>query len=401
MRFLTVLFATALMLCAALTKPAGAAELIDDIERELEYVHAVVEQGVQTGDMKLLEKAHRTLANLELTTKELTNPTAKTAVQLASAYFYVQMSDSVLLLSLSRTTNPGGFQFDPALQAEHFFHEALETARRGRNQALVGDAYFFIGLGYDMLRVRMLGFGGAEKERFFEAARAHLEKAVGAGTSFGGAGAAARRIYRLSPESPESVIPESQFSELHTAICHQASMPRVAALIEKAEAVPIKKDENVYIDYKWRFSVRRLDNTWVFDDERTPGGMKLLIQRGAGKPKAGAGVQITVQPARKTPAGKGIDEAMEQSVAMLTSAGYKVAEQRKFSFKGRDAWEVKLTHTTTRMDGGEGDGLTSKQYMLVVVSADMRYIVTFNALEQQYDALFPELMETVNTFTPF
>lgn len=382
--------------------PCAAEGLLGNVEKELQYVDALVERGAEAGDMGLLQKAHRTLANLEVTAKEIDRPAALAAVQLATAFFYVRMSESVLLLSLSKTTNPGGFRIDPLRESEHFFHVALETARGSGDAKLTADTYFFVGLGYDFLRTRLQNFPGANPRDLYEKARAHMEKSAEIGTSFPGSYAIVRRIYRIPPESPENVLDENQFIELHTLLYLQASIPRVGPLVDKTEAQPLEKDENVFIDYKWRFSVKRVDTSWEFHPAVTKTSLKLLIQRAAGKPRAGSGVQITARPLGETLRGKSAEEVVKQSISLLTSAGYKVDEQKRILFKGRSAYEVRLTHEASPMEGGPGDSsLKSRQYMLIMVSSGIQYILSFNAMADEYDAIHPDLMEIVNSFTPF
>lgn len=178
--------AIALMCPARASGETHSVELIGNVEKELQYVDALVARGIETGDMELLQKAHRTLANLEVTIKEIDRPAAMAAVQLAMSFFYVRMSQSVLLLSLSKTANPGGFVIDPIHRSEHFFHAAIETARNSQDSKLQADTYFYAGIGYDFLRTRLRDLPGANSAGLYEKARAHLEKAVSTGTSLPG-----------------------------------------------------------------------------------------------------------------------------------------------------------------------------------------------------------------------
>ncbi|MEW5946466.1 MAG: hypothetical protein AB1742_09730 [bacterium] len=395
-RFLIIAFAALLVVHCA-----RAGDFIDDVEKELEYVNALVAAGVEKGSLPALEKAHRTLANLAQTAKRLEQPATLAAVELAVAFFYLRMAESVVLLQLSPATNPSGFRLNAVRETEHYFHRALATARTAGARETLADTYFFVGIGYDALRASLADFPGADSSGLFEKARAHVAKAVALGTSFPGAGAVLRRLGAITPASRQALLPPERFIALHTALILQSSLPRFEPTIEKTGVKPVVKNGDTLMDYKWRYSISRTDGSWEFQQDVTDAFAKVIVQRAPDKPRAGSGVQLTARPLSPAEKNLSLDDLVHKSLSVLAAAGYKIDSQQKVSFKGLDAFEIVLSHASTIVGEAPGAVIASKQFLLITVSSNILYVLSFNALDKDYDALFPDLKQIVNSFTPF
>ncbi|MEW6202777.1 MAG: hypothetical protein AB1546_12430 [bacterium] len=162
-----------------------------------------------------------------------------------------------------------------------------------------------------------------------------------------------------------------------------------------------QKGENIYIDYKWRFSVARVDASWEFyPEEISRNQARLIVKRGEGMPKAGTGVQIAARVLSASEMRLSIEELVKKSLQVLIAAGYKVETEGKINFKGYPAYEAVLTHTSSAI-GSAAAPFSSKQYMLVILSSEIQYILSFNTIATEYDKVFPDLKEIVNSFIVF
>lgn len=199
--------------------------------------------------------------------------------------------------------------------------------------------------------------------------------------------------------------------------------PQTPDLDDGVTVSPVKilpqNEKQMYMDYRWRFSIQKPDDSWEFASSTTRTNLKLTILQ---NPKA-----ADVRPSLTLVAHELTDEDKAQSLAslvqrstqLLTDAGY-VIESRKddAQYQGFPASEIVLTYSYADLGvknapadenvpapeanaKPETAALDTKHYMFIVMANDIEYILSFSTLRKDYAKYFPDLKMIANTFTPF
>lgn len=421
-----ILMVAVFILAAYGVRAAPAAGLAEEITKELEFVDGLVLDGATTGRISQFDKAHRTLVNLGVTVDNLQDPKDKTLANLSIAYFYARMCESLPLLELSQSTNPNGINIDCVGMAEKFFGKAVASVNGGLPQSELGDTYFYIGLGYDTMRGFLAEIPGGNTSSLYEKAKENLSKAIDAGTSFGGAKAVLAKISMQQPDSRAPVIPLDTFLTIHRMLYIDRIFPKQPVPDNQVDTsstriIP-KNEKNTYIDYMWRFSIQKPDETWQFATSTTKTNFKLTVSQRADLPPNRPPLTLVAHVLSPDEQTLALTELVTRSTQILIQAGYAVESQKEMDFKGAGAYEIVLTYSYKDLGLKSGEkppapetpappgsppapeapaSLDTRHYMFVVLSNNIEYILSFNSLQQDYSQVFPDLKMIANTFTPF
>lgn len=394
----------------------AAAPRPEDISKELEYIDGVVRKGISDGDMEVLARAHRTMANLDIAVESLDSPREKILFSLAIAYNYINLCPTATVLQLSESTNPTGFTFDCVERVDFYFNRSIkyaESVDKLSNTAMA-DISFIIGIGYDRLKANLTGIARDGTRRFYDLARSYINKSVGLGPTFDGAGNILARFdndkYLTAP-----VIDDSQYNELHRLLYMNRALP--STFIEKNASgviVPpagqgVTADENTFVDYQWRFSVKKPDNSWQFVIQKSTSSFHITVKKDS-QDQAGSGLNIVCRALNETEMNLTPEALISRSVSLLESAGYEIKSRRDITHNGVKAQEIISIHQYQNLivkppsdekDKQQSEPLVSKQYMIIAVSNGVEYIISFNSLESEYARIFPEYKLISNTVTMF
>ncbi|MFA6447997.1 MAG: hypothetical protein WCX65_00875 [bacterium] len=407
-------------LAGAASQSRAQAARSEDISKEFEYIESVIHKGVSDGDMNMLARAHRAMSNLEMAVTSLNKPEDRILFTLAAAYNYVDLCPTAGVLSLSATTNPTGFSFDCIERAEYYFNKArsLAESSSGLSKGTVADVSFLIGIGYDRLKANLAGLN-VDTKRFYDLAMNYIRKSVELGAGFDGVTAILKRIlsddYKNKP-----VIGDEQYNDLRRMLYFERALPQPAntAATDTSTAtstISIAKpsDDNSYIDYQWRFSVRKPDRSWQFAIRKSSNSFYLTIKKKDPAQLEGSGLNIVCRSLNETEAQMPPDKLIEKSLDLLKQAGYEIKSQKSISHNGVPAQEIISMHQYKDLiqksapvagDQKQPDAaqkLVSKQYMVIAVSNNIEYIVSFNSLEAEYARIFPEYKLIANSITMF
>lgn len=392
--------------------------LAEDISREFEYIDGLVSQGAETGHLVLFDKAHRTLANLSVTAQKLEDPTDKTLVYLSAGYFYVRMCEVLPMLQLSTTTNPEGYAIDCVAESEKQFQLALDTAETELVNTALADTHFYMGLGYDAMRGYLAKIPGSDTEKLYAKAREHIARAAEMGTSFPGSKNVLARFPAAGPQSDRPAVQHDTFLQIHRMFYMDRMFPRTPELNDGVEVSPVKvlnqNEKQIYMDYRWRFSIQKPDDSWSFATSTTKTDLRLSIFQAPEVSGARPALTLVAHNLTDSEQGQTLSDLVQKSTSLLTQAGY-VIESRKedLQYQGHSAAEIVLTYSYADLgvknsdaDNAEpGDaaqaGLDTKHYMFIVLANNIEYIISFSTLRKDYGKHFPDMKMIANTFTPF
>jgi hypothetical protein len=409
--------AVCLALALAFSASAGAqVPRAEDVAREIEYVNNIAIKGTSEGDMESIARAHRAFANLEMVVKTIPNAKDRVLFLVAIAYSYIDVCPVSAALQLSSSTNPAGFSFDCVERVDYYFNAAIRAAEKaeGLSGSAMADISFLIGVGYDRLRGNMRGISEESAERFEKMALRHFRKSVELGPGFDGV----RDILSAYEKGEvKSVVSNEKFRELHRLLYIDRALPQPAYQPGGGgnplapSATEAAADENLYIDYHWRFSARKPDASWRYSVRKSQSSLHLAIEKSPPDPGSGSGLNIVCRSLSASSASLSVEAHIENSVQMLMSAGYNIVSRKPITHQGLAAQEIISTHEysniiKTAAPGGSGPDsqpskLVSKQYMTIVISNGIEYIISFNSLEPDFAKIFPEYKMIANTVTMF
>ena len=401
-------------LLLGVVRPAPAAALVEGVSKELEYIDALVTQGEESGQLPYLEKAHRTLANLAVTNQAVESPRDRVLMYLSISYFYVRMCGIVPLLQLSSTANPTGFDVDCVAQSTKYFDMALTEAVAHLERAELGDTHFYVGMGYDAMRGYLADIPGSDLTRLHKKAQDEIAMAVQIGTSFDGAKHVLARFSSMPADSPDTVVAEDTFLQMHRLFYMERvfANPPVDTGVgpdhTPITSMPVD-EKNVYMDYRWRFSIQKPDDTWQFATGTTQTQFKLSVFQDPEVSQSHSVLTLVAQQLDEAQAALPLKELVSNSTKVLVQAGYAIESQKESEFRSRQAYEIVLKYSYQDLgvlEGSEGEEnkpapLGTKHYMFVVAANNILYILSFNSLESEYSKIFPDLKMIANTFTPF
>ncbi|HPI76544.1 MAG TPA: hypothetical protein PLK80_07390 [bacterium] len=387
----------------------------EDVAREIEYVNGIALKGTADGNMETIARAHRAFANLEMVVKTVPNAKDRVLFLVAIAYSYIDICPVSAALQLSSATNPSGFSFDCVERVDYYFNAAIRAAEKaeGLSGSAMADISFLIGVGYDRLRNNMKGVSEEGAERFEKMALRHFRKSVELGPGFDGV---KDILSAYEKGDVKSVVSHEKFRELHRLLYIDRALPQPAyqpggggnPLTPPAAT---EADENLYIDYHWRFSARKPDASWRYSVRKSQTSLHLAIEKSPPDPGSGSGLNIVCRSLSASSASMSVEAHIENSVQMLMSAGYNIASRKAITHQGLPAQEIISTHEyaniiKTTAPGGSGPDaqpskLVSKQYMIIVISNGIEYIISFNSLEPDFARIFPEYKMIANTVTMF
>ena len=411
-RYRFLAFAIFLLLAAAV-RPAPALGLAEDISREFDYIDGLVNQGRDTGHLVLFDKAHRTLANLGVTAQKLDTPTDETLVYLSIAYFYVRMCEVLPMLQLSTTTNPEGYNIDCVAESGQYFKKALDAAEAGLVNSAFADTHFYVGLGYDALSGYLAEIPGSDTAALFNKAREHIARAAELGTSFPGAKTVLAQFPASGSVSDRPIIDRNTFLQIHRMFYMDRMFPQTPGFSTSMESAPVKQlpenEKQMYMDYRWRFSIQKPDDSWDFATSTTKTNLKLTAFQKPGAATLRPSLTLVAHLLTDQDQNLTLSDLVKKSTDLLTSAGY-VVESRKDDIKYHDfsASEIVLTYSYADLgikpeenSGEQTSSLDTKHYMFIVLANGIEYILSFTTLRKDYPAQFPDLKMIANTFTPF
>jgi hypothetical protein len=418
---LPVLVAIVVMLgvfaSAAARAQAARSARPEDVSREFEYVESIIRKGVSDGDAEMLTRAHRTISNLELAIDSIEKPEDRILFMLAAGYDYVEMCPTATALSLTNAANPTGFAFNCVEQAEYYFNKAKSAAenQNGFSPATIGDVTFLIGIGYDRMKYKMAGLG-VETKHFFDLEKTCLRKAAELGTGFDGVRA---MLGLLSGDEYQTkqVMDDDKYAELRRMLYLSHALPQPAEDASTAAATstitPLPDmDENSYIDYQWRFSVRKPDKTWQFAIRKSSNSFHLTVRKKNPADLEGSGLNIVCRALTEPEAQMPRDQLIGRSIELLKEAGYDIKSQMAVTHNGVPAQEIISAHQYNELiqktapesgqqPAGAAAKLVSKQYMIIAVLNNIEYIISFSSLEADYSKVFVEYRMIANTVNIF
>ncbi len=396
---------------------APAVGLAGEITREFEYIEGLVNQGAETGHLALFDKAHRTLSNLGVSSQKLEDPTDKTLALLSIGYFYVRMCEALPALQLSTTTNPEGYAIDCVAESEKHFKLALDIAETELVNTAFADTLFYVGLGYDALRGYLTEMPGNTWGALYDKAREHVARAADKGTSFAGAAAVLSRMPASVPPSSRPVVARDTFLQIHRMFYMDRMFPRAPDLGDGIKAAPVKvlnvNEKQVYMDYRWRFSLQKPGDEWSFATSTTKTDLRLTVAPNSQGQDAPPPLTLVAHALSPQEQGQTLSALVQKSTALLTEAGY-VIESRKedLQYQGHPAAEIVLAYSyadlglKTPEDNPQSvetaqNSLDTKHYMFVILANNIQYILSFSTLRQDYGKRFPDMKMIANTFAPF
>ncbi len=394
----------------------------EDISKEFEYTESLIKKGVSDGDADTLARAHRTLANLELAIDSLPKPTDRILFLIAAGYDYIEMCPTATALALTNVKNPTGFIFNCVDQADYYFNKAGKAAEneKGFTTATIGDVAYLIGIGYDRMKYKMAGMG-VETKRFFDLEKMYFKKAAELGTGFDGV----RAILGLLSDDKykiKQVLDEDRYSELRRMLSFSHALPQSAAGTaeggaagsgEGSSIAPLPAaDENAYIDYQWRFSVRKPDKSWQYTIRKSSNSFHLTARPKDAATLAGSGLNIVCRALSETESKMPQDKLIDRSIELLKEAGYEIKSQKPVTHNGVPAQEIISVHQYKELIQKTGpedsdknkdaaQKLVSKQYMIIAVMNNIEYIISFSCLEADYSKVFAEYRMVANTVNIF
>ncbi len=390
----------------------------EDISKEFEYVASVITKGISDGDMEKLTQAHRTMSNLELAVASLEKPEDRVLFSLAAAYNYVNLCPTAIVLSLSSTTNPTGFTFDCVDSADALFNKGRSYAEESKtlSKTAMADISFLIGAGYDRLKT-VLSSLNVDTTRFRDLALSYFSKSSELETGFDGVKGIVKKLsdnkYLTKP-----IIDEEQYNDLHRLLYIDRALPQPSFRSESSDnttpppASGRAADENYFIDYQWRFSVKKPGKDWQFTVRKATNSMYLAIRKKDLTALEGSGLNIVCRATTGVEAQEPPEKLIDHSIHLLKEAGYDIKSQKQISHNGIPALEIisihqyqELIQKTPPADGEKPAEATvklvSKQYMIIAVSNGIEYIISFNSLEDEYARIFPEYRMIANTVNMF
>jgi len=369
--------------------------------------------------MQGIAESHRILSNLLVNLKQLGDSEQQARFTAAVGYEYVKMCPAVYFLQLFKPDNPTRFTIDCVGKSQELFSAAVGIAGKSMKGAPAADIYFIAGIGMDRLKANMSNVPGANLDGFLKRAREYVGKAASQGTSFGGVETILARLdkdeYRKTP-----VVDDSKFRDLSRTLILGNIVPVIDAdtaemksVPESSKITPDVADENTYLDYKWRFSIRRPDETWMFVSERAGTALHLSIKKKNSSDQRGSGLNLICSPLKPEDSGAPLNKIVEKSVELLKSAGYSDLEGKNVSFSGIPAYELKSAHKYNELipsedtmeeamlTGDSSTNMASRQYMIIAIANGMQYILSFSSLDTEYPRIFPIYRAIAETFSVF
>lgn len=432
------LFVACLICSLILAASTGAcAGLSDGISGELEYAASVISAGVRNGDPEKLSDAHRILANLELSLKDVPSDKDRVTFLFAIGFSYVDMCPSAYFLQLTKPGNDSGFTINCVEKSLKYFDDAVKLAQNklpGKGKA---DACFIAGIGVDRLKSNMSSAPGVDTEKFYDRALEYFNCAASGGTAFEGVATILKRFsrsdylrlpvvdddryqdIRRSLSLGNSAVPTSMIyeptSELSKPITVEVEKKKTPSSISEKVNPPVVEersiDENTYLDYKWRFLIRRPDDSWKFVTGGTGQSFQLYLMMKNSMEQTGSGISVICSTI------SGGDYSLEQivdySVGLLEKAGYTLKSKNKTSVSSMPAYSVVAEHrynelipSESIMQHGMGsipssDSLVSIQDMKIISANGIQYIVSFSSLEKDYtkaSELYGDIIKSLEIF---
>jgi hypothetical protein len=419
MKSLRVITAIFLLTAAAASLSAAQNTRPEDISKELEYVNGIVLKGIADGDMEQLALAHRTMSNLAISIDSLPGVREKILFSMAIAYNYVNLCPTATVLQLSESTNPTGFSFDCVERTEYFFNRAINSAEGAKilSATAMADISFLVGIGYDRLKANLSGIAPGETRKFFDLAVLHIKKSVDLGSSFDGAKTVLKR-YDNEKYLTAPAIDDSQYTDLHRLLYLNLAIPdpfsekNAAAQDTGSNSFPqLTADENTYIDYQWRFTVKKPDTSWQFSIRKSVSSFYITVKKKNPDELGGSGLNIVCRALSESDAALSPEALISKSIEILKGAGYEIKSQKYIVQNGVNAQELITVHQYQNLiskppaDAQDKQAkqvpLVSKQYMIIAVSNGIEYIISFNSLDADYAGIFPEYKLIANSVAVF
>lgn len=392
----------------------------EQISNELEFVEIILDKGIVDGDIDKLVESHRILSNLGVTLKDLNDFNKRALFTLAIGYAYVRMCPSAFFFQLSSPDNPTGFTINCVEKSMEYFTNATQFADDKLDKTAAADTYFFAGIGIDRLKSNMSGVPGVNTDGFLKEAKENIRKAVEMGPSFEGAATILRRFDRREYiKSP--VVDDKRFHELRRMLVLDETLPEPAVFHEATAEnmmdvpdTPAVVEDDTYMDYRWRFSIRRPDGTWKFTSRKDDNSLHLLIKKKKSGEQKGSGLNIICNSLENESSTLTLEQLVDKSITLLEQAGYNVDSKKITKLARLPAYEVVLTHKynelipvesimteTTAPGAVSSKSLASRQYMIVILSSGIQYTISFSSLDNEYAGIFVMYHNIVNTVKIF
>jgi len=398
---------------------ARAQALPEQVSRELEFVQGVLKRGLEEGNMERIAEAHRILSNLEVTLGELSSPKKKTMFTLALGYEYVNMCPSVFLFQLSSPDNPTGFTIDCVEKSLGYFSKALDMAEKNLTPGSAADAFFIAGVGVDRLKANLTGVPGAETEKYFKMAREYIRMSAQLGPTFDGIDIVLKRFDR--PKFRElPIVSDSQFETIQRMLVYDSAYsvtettpgPQAKPVVETPSGgkstPPAFVDDNSYVNYRWRFSIRRPDDSWEFVTNKTEQSLHLTIKKKNPMEQPGSGLNVICYPLSPSDSNAPLKQIVDKSTRLLEQAGYTVSGSEQYTLSGMPAFRINARHTynelipadqTAAGSGASSSSLVSRQFMIVTARNGIQYILSFSALENDFNSVFETYRKIADTIS--
>lgn len=390
----------------AVVFPQAVSASASAVTKELEYVHGIIEDGITLGEPENFALAHRVMGNLSVTLENMENIHRRTMFTMAVAFNYVRMCPHSFMQEADVET---AFTVDCTKEALKYINESAELARERLDRQSAADAYFVAGVGLDRLKTNLNDIPGADTREYYFMARDFFLKAGDMNTGFGGISRIIGK-YNMAESKTSAVVTEEQFDELFRMLIYRDPQPkavkeaRASAGGMAEESVSARSeiiDDNTFINYKWRFSISRPDDTWKFVVRKGSNSLHVNLRRKGKLEQKGSGLNIICRTLKPEDADAPLGELVAKSEKLLEQAGYEINSKQQFDFNGLQAYKIisqmEYSDLVASEQGSGGGQLVSQQYMLVTKSNGIQYIISFTGLKDEYPRLFTRYQSMVNT----
>lgn len=431
---------TKILVCAiflAFPLQGNAAGISDAISGELEYASSVISAGTRTGDPEKLSEAHRILSNLELSLKDVPSDKERVTFVLALGFSYVDMCPSAFFLQLTKPGNKSGFTINCVEKSLKYFDDAVKLAQNKLTGAGKADACFIAGIGTDRLKANMSSAPGVDTEKFYDKALEYFNCAASGGTTIEGVATILKRLSRAD-YLKMPVVDDARYDDVRRTLSLGASAfptpeiekdsaspdkpvtvkvekkPKKSAAVEPVETPAVEErsiDENTYLDYKWRFLIRRPSDDWKFVSGENGQSFQLYVMMKNSMEQTGSGISVICSSIEG--GDYSLEQVVDRSVGLLQQAGYTLKSKNKATVSNMPAYAVVSEHryndlipSESVMQPGMGsipssDSLVSIQDMKIITANGIQYIISFSSLEKDYtraSELYGDIIKTLEIF---
>ncbi len=405
----TIVFFTVFLFLTGVS--AAAAPSVRQVSKELEFAKGIIEDGITLGKPENFARAHRVLGNLGVTIENIDDIHKRTLFTLAIGYNYVRMCPYSFL---QQTGDSSALIVNCTDEAVSFFNRAITLAQQRLEKQSIADTFFLVGVGLDRLKANLNDIPGVSAEEYYWMARKNFMQAYELNTGFGGIGKMLEKYNRPKAKS-EAVVSQRQFSELYRMLIFKDTRPGAksrptsgnGAADEPEEVIEnAVVEDDTYINYKWRFSIRRPDDTWKFVVRKGRNSLQVSVRKKDETALKGSGLNVVCRTLSPSGASSALGELIAGSEKLLEQAGYKINSKQQFDFNGLQAYKIISEHKyndliqnggTNSAKSGADKQLVSQQYMIITKSNGIQYIISFTGLKDEYPRLFSQYQAMANT----